>query len=244
MSQPPPIPPPLPPRPIEYASRAPSNPPATAALIGGVLCLFFPVVPGIFAVLYGRRGIRRAAEVGVGAGMARAGLVLGVINLVLSVVAASILPFAILRARESAMRVACAANLRGLAQCTMLYLAENRGYTPTSMDQFVTNRYLSNGKLFVCPACANDAAKKPVAVLAAGPTHYHSLLPTSPVRLATIRRLATEVMLYEPLTNHNGKGANFVYWDGHVEWKEAVAAQALIAQLQARGPVVRSAPGQ
>ena len=52
-------------------------------------------------------------------------------------------------------------------------------------------------------------------------------------RLAQIRSPANVVAAYEPLANHGGRGANFVYWDGHAEWHPAARAQQLIAQIQA-----------
>ena len=50
------------------------------------------------------------------------------------------------------------------------------------------------------------------------------------------------VAAYEPLANHGGRGSNFVYWDGHVEWHPAARAQQLIAQIQATQPVVPALP--
>ena len=84
--------------------------------------------------------------------------------------------------------------------------------------------------MFRCPACVGDPSKKPVATLVNGPTDHH-LVPTT-MRFYQVPNAEAAVFAYEPLTNHDGKGACFLYHDGHVEWKDATAAKALIAQLR------------
>jgi prepilin-type processing-associated H-X9-DG protein len=41
------------------------------------------------------------------------------------------------------------------------------------------------------------------------------------------------VLAYEPLTNHNGRGANFLFADGHVGWLDAPTATKVVAELAA-----------
>lgn len=77
-------------------ARVPANGVATAALVFGLIGVFFGLVPigafvaivsAVFAVLLGIIGRRRARRLPVGgAGRAMAGLVLGVIAIVLSVI--------------------------------------------------------------------------------------------------------------------------------------------------------------
>lgn len=43
---------------------------------------------------------------------------------------------------------------------------------------------------------------------------------------------ATHVLLYEPLSNHNDTGANFLFADGHVEWLDQHLARKVIRDLQ------------
>jgi prepilin-type processing-associated H-X9-DG protein len=41
------------------------------------------------------------------------------------------------------------------------------------------------------------------------------------------------VSAYEPLSNHDGRGMNVLFGDGHVEWIESPVAEAVEAQLRA-----------
>src|SRR5688572_20888182 len=90
-TQPPPPPMPVEPQPqppmqvMSYATLQPSNHAAVLSLVFGLL-FFVPLfAPGILAVVLGRRGVRAAKEDAAGRlGLARAGMVLGVVNLVLS----------------------------------------------------------------------------------------------------------------------------------------------------------------
>src|SRR5688500_6985433 len=70
---------------MSYATLQPSNHAAVLSLVFGLL-FFVPLfAPGNLAVVLGRRGVRVAKEQAAGRlGLARAGIVLGVLNLVLS----------------------------------------------------------------------------------------------------------------------------------------------------------------
>jgi prepilin-type processing-associated H-X9-DG protein len=83
--------------------------------------------------------------------------------------------------------------------------------------------------IFRCPSCGNDPAKPLVTV---GPTissHYVFLHPLS--RLASFRSAGTTELAYESLPNHDGRGINVLYVDGHVEWHAGATATATLARL-------------
>src|SRR5439155_4248686 len=105
---------------IEYARRRPSNREATASLVWGLL-LFVPFISGICAIVFGRRGMRAAAEVGEGRGRARAGLVLGWINIGLSMMLLVSLPPALIRARHAADQVQGMSQLRQIPLAMQMY---------------------------------------------------------------------------------------------------------------------------
>lgn len=242
--------PPEPPPQLDYVRVGPerqSNTPAVAGLICGVL-LFVPFVTGVAAILFGRRGLLRAGEIGGrGRGAAKAAVVLGVINLVLSVLlAAASIPL-VRHARRQAMQHECASHLRQLGMATHMYAQDNRGFAPLNLDAL--QKYLGPGGAAAAVCTCPAAAAHGVPPASAGLTIKYSyiyLVPPVP-QMTRIRTPASTPMIYEPLANHRGRGINVVYWDGHVEWHEAASAQKLIAQIQATQsvlpqPVVPGAP--
>ena len=54
------------------------------------------------------------------------------------------------------------------------------------------------------------------------------------MQLKLIKRASMQVLAYEPLTNHDNKGANFLFCDGHVEYRPPSTAATLLAQIAAR----------
>src|SRR5437867_2962210 len=120
---------------LSYASPVPRNRDATLSLILGLL-LFVPFVTGALAIRYGRRGQRDAIDLnGRGRELARMGIFLGWINLVLSTLFAITLPFAVMRAREAAMRNQCMSQMRQIGLGVFVYASQNNGYLPQSLDQ-------------------------------------------------------------------------------------------------------------
>src|SRR3954467_13632327 len=119
---------------MSYATQAPSNQAAVLSFIFGLL-LVIPFLPGVLAIVFGRRGLKVAKEHGAGrAGLARLGIMLGALNLVLSLAMAGMLPFTLINVRRQAMTVACLSNLRSLGQATMIYAASNKGFLPPTID--------------------------------------------------------------------------------------------------------------
>ena len=227
---------------LPYAHPAPANRPAAISLVCGML-LFVPFVAGIAAVVYARRGLRRAEEIGgVGAGMARAGFVLGVLNLVLSLLAAAATPMAVVQARRSAERVRCANQLRQLAIGAALYAQANQDVVPADFDAVGT--VLGAGALTAvcsCPGARRHGAAAPTTLKSGAACSYVFIPPPPGVtRFAQIRNPGMTPMAFEPLANHGGRELNVVYWDGHVESHSGPAAQAMAAQLAAR--VAAAAP--
>jgi prepilin-type processing-associated H-X9-DG protein len=250
-------PPPSLPQPIDYASKVPRNPAATASLVCGLLFFLFPFVPGLLALYWGYKARRAASNLRIGGRRATWGIRLGWVNVLWSVVASVLVPLSIVRARHAAMQAACVANMQQIATAVRGY-AIDWNCTPGSLDvllsgitrTYVSGRvvrlpgYLTGPGVLDCPACSSDPAKPPVAMLLSGPTHYHILLPNPPVEGSAIQRLNRQVLLYEPLSNHDDGGANFLYFDGHVQHLEGAAARAMIASLAAHAPTAKPQSGQ
>jgi prepilin-type processing-associated H-X9-DG protein len=234
---PPPLPPQTPLPVMSYAAPGPSNQPAVLSFVFGLLVLVPLAVPGILAVLFGRRGLKMAREHGAGrAGLAKLGIVLGAINIVLSLLFAASLPFALVKARVQSRQVACAANLRALSQAAMVYAVQNRGALPLTIDHLAGAFPGGAGgggaaRLFTCPACAGNPAKPPVVVGATVNSHYHLLVPAA--RISQVKQPQNVVLLYEPLTHHDNRGMNIAFCDGHVEFVGGALASKIAAELAA-----------
>src|SRR5688572_12785598 len=96
---------------IDYGRPRPTNRAAVASLLFGLM-LFVPLVTGVLAIALGRRGMRAAREAASGGyRIARAGLLLGVINVILTVVAGT--AFGVHEHRKAQVRE-CASNLQEL----------------------------------------------------------------------------------------------------------------------------------
>jgi hypothetical protein len=213
---------------LDYATVPSRNRAAAAALVWGFL-LFVPFVAGVLAIRYGRRGMRDARDAGgKGRRRARAGIVLGCVNLVAWLIIATWVPFARIRARREAEVYACTAQLRAIGQTVYAYYADRAALPPT-FDALVVGGY-ATATTFVCPTCARDPSK-PIGRAPFGPCSYVYVRPGP-----TLRRLKPDMVLaYEPLTDHPGRGAAFLIADGSVRFLPPAQAQQAIAGL---------APGQ
>ena len=189
-----------------------------AALLVAVVLALTALVSGIGGLLATRRrnrGGRRAATLGTVVG--------GVV-----VAAMFVLP-TLGRAREPASRIKCASNMRQIGLALSFYLAGHHGLYPPDLASLMADPDCDlTNQVLVCPSSTDEPAAEgapPVPgksmsfiYLAAGPASKTS---------------AATVLLYEPMTNHNGEGANFLYGDGTVRFSPRRQARAMIAQLEA-----------
>ena len=112
-----------------------------------------------------------------------------VVIAIIAILAALLLP-ALSRAKQSARRIACVNHLKQLALATVMYVADNQDYYPSSNSpdewpQAIRPNY-ENQRILVCPddtsitSVANDAASAdlaPRSYLFNGWTDYFDLLP-------------------------------------------------------------------
>ncbi len=223
---------------VTYASGANvrSNPLAIASLICGCL-LCVPLVPGIASIITGAIALRKTRDPAVtGKGMAIAGLVLGILNVLLWGAYLGLI-FAVMvptmgMARQTANQVKCASQLKSLGFAVLLYSNENRGAYPDSLEQLYLTQDITP-EIFVCPDSSDTKATgaTPEAIakdLTAG-GHlsyvYVGKGMTSRVSPAT-------VIAYEPLTNH-GHGSNVLFGDGTVTFIRKAQAEPMIKQIEA-----------
>jgi prepilin-type processing-associated H-X9-DG protein len=220
---------------LPYAPQRPGNRPAVESLVWGLL-LFIPFLAGVMAIRRGRAGLKVAEDVGgTGAGIARVGMILGVLSLTLSTfVAVSVVPLTLARQRQ-ARTVACMSQMRQLAVAAMMYAQSNAGAVAPDIDALAPMLAPRFGQLCTCPEAAHGGVA-PVATLKSGTACSYVYVPPPPAVtvFAQLPNPAMTVMAFEPLANHKGRGFNAVYWDGHVEWHSGAGAAALAATLNAQ----------
>jgi prepilin-type processing-associated H-X9-DG protein len=235
---------PLPQRVIEYQATAPSNPYATPALIVGLVGIAIPFVGAIAAIFLGRRALHvaRGSVEAPGRAVAKTAIALGVLGLVFWCIAGAAAVPAIRNARRQAETVACLSNLRQLAMAVNMYAVQNKGYVPEDLDQLVASGVPAMGSAYICPACASNPAK-PVATT--GRLGKYSYIYVGGGRkIPSVRSPANTPLIYEPLTNHDGRSINVAYFDGHAEVLTGAQAATFLSTLAALTPSTAPATTQ
>jgi prepilin-type processing-associated H-X9-DG protein len=181
---------------------------------GCILCI--PFLPGIFATIFGILGIRQTRKPNTGGkGLAIAGLILGVVNLLawtayFALVIAFMVP-ALNNARVAVNQAVCANNMQAVGQAIMLYAQQHRGDLPPDLATLMQQANLS-GQTLVCPLTNSTAPTTQQAATAKLDYIYVGQgRNTNNIDPKTI-------LIYERLTNHAGQGINVLRADGSVEF--------------------------
>lgn len=139
------------------------------------------------------------------------------------------------RARETANRVKCAANMRQIGMGILLYSNENRGKYPPDLATILRTQGITID-VFICPS---GAAAVPPEIMAANADAQGAWVNDNSAYVYVGQGLtnaapADRVVLYEKSDNHDEDGMNFLYADGHVEWQTMETAQQLINAARQR----------
>ena len=218
---------------MSYAAPRSTNQAAVLSVIFGLLFFIPLAVPGVAAIVFGRRGVKAAEQDAAGRrGLARLGILLGVLNLFLSLAAAVVLPVQLRIGGQQSLDVQCLSNMRQLGIGLMIYANANKGFLPPTLDELAAPG-LVPATVFACPACGANPAKPPVFVGVKVSSHYHYLRPAA--KLTQVRGNPSRVvLLYEPVTNHDGRGVNLLFADGHAErMPVSPATTQVVAELVA-----------
>lgn len=207
---------------------------ATASLVFGILAFCIPLVSSVLAIVFGIIGLKRTRDPNVGGkGLAISGIVLGSVSLIMVPCMISILLPSLNRARETANRVKCAANMKSLGMAMLLYSSGNQGKLPPGLPELILDQQLS-GDLFVCPSSSLSPATN------ATPMQLAQMIQSGTVNSyvyagsGSLNNLpANAILLYEPISDHGNDGANFLFADGHVEFYTRNMAERTIARLKA-----------
>lgn len=138
------------------------------------------------------------------------------------------------RASERGNRVKCSSNLRQIGLGFQMYANDNQGQLPPDLMTILATQELTSA-VFNCPSSSD--------VPAAGATPQQMLQDfQNPGRYSYVHAgftgtaltaTADHVLAYEHAANHDNRGMNVLYGDGHVQWLEKPAADHVVAELKA-----------
>jgi len=207
-----------------------SNGMAIASVVFGAAGFLLPVLASIPAIIFGILGLKRTRDPAVGGkGVAITGIALGAASLFVGVAVwgclLSILLPSLNRARETANRVKCAANMKAIGNALLLYANENRGMYPPDFQTLINTEDITFDS-FVCPSSSDTRANQMSDLSTRGHLSYVYIPGLNS------RATADQVIVYEHIEDHDADGANFLFGDGHVDWLSKPQAQSFIAQLQ------------
>ena len=196
---------------------------AITSMILGILsfCTFLLTAPlalilGIIALVKISKSNGRLK----GTGMAVAGIAIPVVALPIVAIMMGIMLPALSQARLAARRAVCISNLKQLGIATMVYAQDNNDRYP-SADKWcdLLKPYYKDDKLLVCPSAGQAKCS-------------YAINKNLPEFTEQVERPAETILLFESrpgwnqsggtelLTteNHQGKGCNILFCDGHVEF--------------------------
>jgi prepilin-type processing-associated H-X9-DG protein len=204
---------------------------AVASLVVGIVAVvtmcFIPILPGAAAMALaipalGRTGPQKLA----GRGFAIAGLTLGAVALMISILSLAFWLPILNQGREAANRTSCAGNLQLLGQSLRQYAIDGDGSFPPDLDTLVANAGF-DAQMLVCSSSQEEA--DPGSALTYGENLSYIYIGGGMSDDAP----ATAVLAYEELNNHDRDGANFLFADGSVRFIPQSEARGMIDQLKA-----------
>lgn len=172
------------------------------------------------------------------------------VNIVLAVVAAVLVGGNFLLPRLNRLRegahVRCDQNMAQIGKAMLLYANDFGGRLPDQLTDLIMTQDLTS-EILCCPSSFDERAEGPTAVEAAARIqavgYPRSLHDPKPAIMAKGRHCsyiyvgqgltwtmdASRVLLYEPLSNHDGDGCHVLFGDGHVKFITKDRIESLVA---------------
>ncbi len=227
-------PPPTPPPPAAAAGQPtppaggmpPSSSLAIISLILGILSVLFCLGPltGIPALICGIIAMKRAKSEPAryaGRGLAKAGVVLGAVGIVMVLLAAMMIP-ALAGARDVARQSVCRSRLKEVGGAIRLYNMDNGGSYPPALASLVEGRYLADDWALSCPSGDNATVSDYIYV----PYMMQGQAGRVP-------------MAWDRKDSHRGDGRNVLYTDFTVRWVPEEDMRAEFEQCREGNPQFR-----
>jgi len=126
---------------------------------------------------------------------------------IVAIFIAIVLPL-INRLREPGGRVPCASNMRQIGQALLLYSMDHGGRYPQQLEELLKD---ITEELLVCAETGEPSIFVRPGAIAADLT-------------------ANDVVVYEPLSAHEGEGSMVLFGDGHVKWVRADGLERMLAR--------------
>ena len=127
-------------------------------------------------------------------------------------------------------RVRCASNMRQIGQALEIWASEHGGRFPDQLSDLLEEDLTAS--VFTCPSTkdtpASGATTRAIAnnLTVGGHLSYIYL-----GKGLTIHATPDTVLLYEPITNHQNRGMNVLFADGHVDFLQPKDVQPLLRQV-------------
>jgi hypothetical protein len=194
-----------------HTCAAASNGFSIASLICGIVGLALMIPPAIAGVVLGIIALvqhKREPTRFRGRGMAIAGICTGIVGIALGSWFFTRTNPSLARAADLSKRLVCSANIKGIGTCCMIYANDYDGPFPPNLKMLVESGDLTFKQVH-CPAdrgAEND--ETPSYIYIAGQSEKDN---------------PRNVLAYEKLENHGGKGANVLFRDGSVLFIESQA---------------------
>ena len=222
-----------------------SNSPANASLTCGWIGLIIPVLPLLFAMLFGILGLLKARKPNVGGkGTALAGIGLALAGLAIHGLILSAMWPRIQRAMETANFAKCAANMRQIGDALISYTRVNQGAYPDRLEQLVTSVEEVQADWFVCPSAEDTPAPGSTAQARAQQlgVRGHCSYVYLGQGMHKLEKPNGKILLYEPPTDHGDQRMNAVYEGGQVVWYDPQDAAYIYSELQSGNNPPRPPP--